>query len=203
MIANAPADHLVMRALVDTRRAMASSRPRRSRRTRSSRRSSLPTFGSARRTCCRSAFARTSAPAPTDAAPRRARPAVSIASPTATRPTSTAVARASLHGRRDLHVATDCESHDCTDGVCGAPSCTDGFRDGLETDVDCGWRVWRLRGRQDLLDRSDCASGHVRRALHPDDCSAATADRSTRVASRAANTVTVPGHPLPPCSPAP
>ena len=34
--------------------------------------------------------------------------------------------------------AADCESRDCTGGVCGAPRCDDGVRDGLETDVDCG-----------------------------------------------------------------
>lgn len=35
-------------------------------------------------------------------------------------------------------VPADCQSGACTDGTCGAASCTNGRRDGYESDVDCG-----------------------------------------------------------------
>src|SRR3569832_2560968 len=35
-------------------------------------------------------------------------------------------------------LGTDCQSGNCMGGLCQAPSCTDGIKNGAETDVDCG-----------------------------------------------------------------
>ena len=58
--------------------------------------------------------------------------------------------------------ASDCQSGVCTGGICQAPTCNDGVRNGSETDVDCGGTLPRLRavhghdrhaGARRLLDR--------------------------------------------------
>ncbi|NVB80220.1 MAG: hypothetical protein HOV81_17635 [Kofleriaceae bacterium] len=56
--------------------------------------------------------------------------------------------------------ATDCESRDCTGGVCGPPRCDNGVRDGFETDVDCGKAcgVGCATGQR-CYDAGDCAHG--------------------------------------------
>lgn len=55
--------------------------------------------------------------------------------------------------------ATDCDSQNCSAGVCGAPSCSDGILDGLETDVDCGYGCGGCAVLQKCLKNADCASG--------------------------------------------
>jgi hypothetical protein len=55
----------------------------------------------------------------------------------------------------------DCQSGLCTGGVCVAPppSCTDGMKDAMETDVDCGGPVCPPCGtNKDCLAPTDCVS---------------------------------------------
>lgn len=55
--------------------------------------------------------------------------------------------------------AADCESLDCTNGVCGRPRCDNGVRDGFETDVDCGHVCSNGCGfGQRCFDNGDCTS---------------------------------------------
>ena len=56
-------------------------------------------------------------------------------------------------------VGSDCESRTCDSGHCRAPTCSDGVRDGLESDVDCGSTCPPCgTGRACFADQ-DCASG--------------------------------------------
>lgn len=56
--------------------------------------------------------------------------------------------------------ATDCETARCTnEGTCGAPSCDNGVRDGLETGVDCGQGCASKCATGDrCYEHTDCAS---------------------------------------------
>jgi hypothetical protein len=56
---------------------------------------------------------------------------------------------------------SDCQSMLCTSGVCTAPpvTCTDGMKDGMETDVDCGGPVCPACGtNKDCAQPTDCVS---------------------------------------------
>jgi hypothetical protein len=54
----------------------------------------------------------------------------------------------------------DCASAICRGGVCQAPSCTDGMRNGAETDVDCGGPTCPACALQQHCDAAtDCATG--------------------------------------------
>ena len=56
--------------------------------------------------------------------------------------------------------AGDCASGICTAGTCQAPSCTDGVRNGAETDVDCGGGTCPGCGlHAHCTAPTDCASG--------------------------------------------
>ena len=35
-------------------------------------------------------------------------------------------------------IASDCQSNACIGGACAEATCSDGVRDGLESDIDCG-----------------------------------------------------------------
>jgi hypothetical protein len=55
-------------------------------------------------------------------------------------------------------VPADCQSQSCAAGVCVAPTCTDGIRDGFESDVDCGGPCGGCAaGKQCVVD-ADCAT---------------------------------------------
>jgi len=59
-------------------------------------------------------------------------------------------------------VSNDCESSSCGGGKCQSPTCTDGVRNGIEVDVDCGAACGRDHlcptGRR-CASNSDCAGG--------------------------------------------
>ena len=72
------------------------------------------------------------------------------------------VCQACVAGQKCL-VGSDCQSGACNNGICssGVPAtCSDGIKDGLETDVDCGGPVCVpcSAGKQCKLPR-DCQSG--------------------------------------------
>ena len=57
--------------------------------------------------------------------------------------------------------ALDCATRSCDDGRCGPPSCTNGVRDGIESDVDCGGpgtMCPRCAVDKRCYDDGDCAS---------------------------------------------
>lgn len=61
--------------------------------------------------------------------------------------------------------AGDCQSQSCVTpdaeadgGRCAAPTCSDGVRDGYETDVDCGWNCTACARGQHCERPVDCAS---------------------------------------------
>jgi hypothetical protein len=61
---------------------------------------------------------------------------------------------------RHCNVAYDCESDSCVDGVCAAPSCTDGSLNGDEADVDCGGTCpLKCASGLGCFEDIDCVSG--------------------------------------------
>ncbi|MFT3775809.1 MAG: DNRLRE domain-containing protein [Minicystis sp.] len=58
-------------------------------------------------------------------------------------------------------VDADCQSGQCTNGLCAAPSCTDLAQNGGETDIDCGGSTAcpRCQAGQRCVVDGDCASG--------------------------------------------
>jgi hypothetical protein len=52
----------------------------------------------------------------------------------------------------------DCASLLCEGGICEAPSCTDGTRNGSETDIDCGGDCERCENGSACLQDADCES---------------------------------------------
>ena len=61
--------------------------------------------------------------------------------------------------------AGDCQSGQCTAGVCAAPSCGDGVQDGFETDVDCGRGCQPCAPGKQCHVAEDCASKNCQAAL--------------------------------------
>ncbi len=58
-------------------------------------------------------------------------------------------------------IDSDCLSALCTDGICAAPSCSDGkIAPGYETDVDCGGSCDKCENGRACFKGSDCASGN-------------------------------------------
>ena len=57
-------------------------------------------------------------------------------------------------------VPADCQSGGCDVGKCRAPTCTDGFRDGLESDVDCGAACRDCDTGKHCANGDDCASAN-------------------------------------------
>jgi hypothetical protein len=55
----------------------------------------------------------------------------------------------------------DCESGQCSGGLCRSPSCTDGIRDGFETEVDCGANCNGCALGDDCYDDDDCPAGRT------------------------------------------
>jgi parallel beta-helix repeat protein len=56
----------------------------------------------------------------------------------------------------------DCAGRFCLNGTCVTPTCTDGFRNGLESDVDCGGTDGtcpRCADHLHCIHQTDCASG--------------------------------------------
>lgn len=62
-------------------------------------------------------------------------------------------------GGEPCDVPTDCQSEECSAGVCAAPSCGDGVVSGFESDVDCGWNCAGCAQGQTCAGDLDCASG--------------------------------------------
>lgn len=62
-------------------------------------------------------------------------------------------------GGEPCDVPTDCQSEECSAGVCAAPSCGDGVVSGFETDVDCGWNCAACAPGESCESGLDCASG--------------------------------------------
>jgi hypothetical protein len=65
-------------------------------------------------------------------------------------------------------VAADCQSQQCTGGVCAAPSCSDGLLDGFEADRDCGSVCSGCAGGRRCFSGFDCASGYCSREANYD-----------------------------------
>jgi len=55
-------------------------------------------------------------------------------------------------------VGGDCQSGQCTAGVCAAPSCSDGVQNGFEVDVDCGHGCQPCATGKKCHSAPDCAS---------------------------------------------
>ncbi|MBL0220968.1 MAG: hypothetical protein IPQ07_44745 [Myxococcales bacterium] len=53
----------------------------------------------------------------------------------------------------------DCQTGGCDSGTCRAPTCTDGLRDGFESDVDCGAACPDCAAGQRCGNGDDCVSG--------------------------------------------
>jgi hypothetical protein len=56
----------------------------------------------------------------------------------------------------------DCASRFCLNGICTTPTCTDGYRNGRESDVDCGGSDGvcpRCADHRHCLNGGDCLSG--------------------------------------------
>lgn len=52
----------------------------------------------------------------------------------------------------------DCESLFCNEGICKQPSCDDGFKNGGETDIDCGGECDKCGIGKSCLINSDCST---------------------------------------------
>jgi len=63
-------------------------------------------------------------------------------------------------GGAHCNVAADCQSRQCTGGVCAAPSCSDGVQDGGETGVDCGFGCGPCGDGGGCRSDVDCTSGY-------------------------------------------
>ncbi|MDQ2653812.1 MAG: hypothetical protein M3Z20_12320 [Chloroflexota bacterium] len=64
------------------------------------------------------------------------------------------------HGtcKKKLTDGTACAGGTCQGGPCGPPTCTDGARNGSESDVDCGGSCPRCANGKRCGSRDDCAS---------------------------------------------
>jgi hypothetical protein len=51
-----------------------------------------------------------------------------------------------------------CSTGTCQGGACAPPSCSDGIRNGTETDIDCGGTCPRCANGKVCVNRNDCAS---------------------------------------------
>ena len=75
-------------------------------------------------------------------------------------------------------VGTDCQSGFCntavTPALCAAPSCTDGVKNGTETDIDCGGSCPDCANGKGCLAGSDCQSGVCNTTLTPAVCAPAS-----------------------------
>jgi hypothetical protein len=60
---------------------------------------------------------------------------------------------------KKCHTGSDCLDGVCSMGICQVPTCTDGVKNGQETDVDCGGGTCPpcVAGRRCLVD-GDCQS---------------------------------------------
>lgn len=57
-------------------------------------------------------------------------------------------------------MTSDCETAGCDNGTCRLPTCSDGKRDGFESDVDCGASCGTCTTGKKCANGDDCASGH-------------------------------------------
>lgn len=56
-------------------------------------------------------------------------------------------------------MTSDCETAGCDGGTCRLPTCSDGKRDGFESDVDCGASCAKCAVGQKCANGDDCTSG--------------------------------------------
>ena len=84
-------------------------------------------------------------------------PPVATASRTAPKPASTAAARAAQQCVA-CKTGADCTSGICDQGICSSAQCTDGTRNGSETDVDCGGSCPPCSDKAVCNVNSDCKS---------------------------------------------